>query len=45
MRSYNINSALLFKALEIAQQKKINKLKKKAIRKQRWINLKRRLGL
>ena len=45
MRMYEIDSHRLFKALEIARQRRIDKLKKKAIRKQKWINFKRRFGL
>jgi len=41
MKVHEIDSARLFKALEIARDRKVQKLKKRAIRKQKWVNIKR----
>ena len=45
MRAKYIDSARLFKVLAIADQRKLDKLIKKAKRKQKWYNFKRSLGL
>lgn len=44
MKTYEINSAKLFKALEIAEKRKIDKLIKRAKRKQQILNIKRKIN-